>query len=140
MARLEVELRLAQDRAGDALTLTEEALGRFDLAHSPRYAWPLVTAGARACGAAVTTAARDPGLAGQARGLLARLRARAEKLPAAENVLRYLLGSADVSLPDPEVRLRAVVALLDALASSELPSETDIDALLAEARMRAANG
>ena len=83
LARLEAELCLSQDRTGDALTVTEEALGRFDLAYSPRYAWPLVTVGARACGAAVTTAARDPGLAERARGLLDRLRAQALKLAAA---------------------------------------------------------
>jgi len=52
----------------------------------------------------------------------------------AENVLRYFLGSAGVSLPDSEVRLRAVVALLNALVDSELSSEEEIDALLAEAR------
>jgi hypothetical protein len=52
----------------------------------------------------------------------------------AEKVLRYSLGSADVSLPDFEARLPIVVALLDALAESELSSETEIDALLAEAR------
>jgi hypothetical protein len=52
---------------------------------------------------------------------------------AAENVLRYFLGSADVSLPDPEVRLRTVVALLDTLATSQLSSEPEVDALLTEA-------
>ena len=52
----------------------------------------------------------------------------------AENVLRYFLGSAGVSLPDSEVRLRAVVALLNALVDSELSSEEEIGALLAEAR------
>src|SRR5262249_17286760 len=82
LARLEAELCLSQDRTGDALTVTEEALGRFDLAYSPRYAWPLVTVGARACAAAVTTAARDPGPAERARGLLDRLPAQGEKLGA----------------------------------------------------------
>ena len=84
LARLEAELRLAQDRAGDALTTTEEALSRFDLALSPRYAWPLVAAGARACGTALTAAAtRDLELAGRARGLLDRLWAQAGKIGAA---------------------------------------------------------
>jgi DNA-binding CsgD family transcriptional regulator len=84
LARLEAELCLAQDRAGDALTVTEEALGLFDLALSPRYGWPLVAAGARACGTALTAAAaaRDPELAGRAGGLLDRLLTQAEKMDA----------------------------------------------------------
>jgi hypothetical protein len=53
---------------------------------------------------------------------------------AAEKVLRYSLGSPDVSLPDFEARLRIVVALLEALAESELSSEVEVDALLVEAR------
>ena len=84
LARLEAELRLAQGRAGDALTIAEEALERFDLAYSPRYGWPLITAGARACGtAAAAAAARHPDQAGRARGLLDRLRAQAETMSAA---------------------------------------------------------
>ena len=53
---------------------------------------------------------------------------------AAESVLRYLLGSTDARIPDPKQRIRIVVALLDALAESELSSEADVGALLAEAR------
>jgi DNA-binding CsgD family transcriptional regulator len=83
LARLETELCLAQQRAGDALTVTEGALGRFDLAGSPRYAWPLIAVCARACNAAVTATARGPELAGRALGLLDRLRAQADKLAAA---------------------------------------------------------
>jgi DNA-binding CsgD family transcriptional regulator len=83
LARLETELCLAQDRWADALTVTEEALGRFDLLRSPRYAWPLVTAGAAACGAAAAAVTRDVGLAERARDLLDRLQAQAEQLAAA---------------------------------------------------------
>jgi AAA ATPase domain len=66
LARFEIELHLAQDQAGDALTAVEDALGRFDLPGSPRYAWPLLVAGARACSVALTAAAaaRDSDLAG----------------------------------------------------------------------------
>lgn len=53
---------------------------------------------------------------------------------AAESVLRYLLGATDARLPDSERRVRIVVALLDALAASELSSEAEADVLLAEAR------
>jgi ATP/maltotriose-dependent transcriptional regulator MalT len=82
LARLEAELCLAQDRPADALTVTEEALGRFELTRSPRYAWPLVAAGAQACGAAMT-ATRDPELVGRARDVLDRLEAQAGKLATA---------------------------------------------------------
>jgi len=84
LARLETELCLAQDRAGDALTVAGQALDRIDLRRDPRYAWPLLAAGAGAC--AVTlgnpAAARDRSLAEQARHLLDRLRDLAEKLNA----------------------------------------------------------
>lgn len=53
---------------------------------------------------------------------------------AGENVLRYSLGQTISRAPDPAVRFRAVIALLDALAESELSSEEDVDDLLAEAR------
>jgi DNA-binding CsgD family transcriptional regulator len=82
LARLETELHLARDRAGDALAVTGQALDRFDLQLSPRYAWPLLASGARACGAAFSDAAagRDQRLAKQARHLLDRLCGLAEKL------------------------------------------------------------
>ena len=46
---------------------------------SPRYTWPLLVAGAQACGTALTSAAaaRDDGLADRAYRLLDRLRALA---------------------------------------------------------------
>ena len=52
-ARLEVELRHAEGRLGDALAAAEHALGAFDLQSSPRYAWPLLVFGGpgmRRCG------------------------------------------------------------------------------------------
>lgn len=52
----------------------------------------------------------------------------------AESVLRYFLGLTDVSLPGSEERLRTVVALLGALADSELAGVGEIEALLADAR------
>ena len=70
LARLETELHLAQGRPGDALVVAGQALDSFAVLDSPRYAWPLLTAGARACAAA----ARDQDLAGPARRLLDRLR------------------------------------------------------------------
>ena len=82
LAELEAKLHVAQGSAGDALATTEQALGRYDLQHSPRYAWPLLGAGAYACGAALTSPAADDGLAGRARLLLDRLRALAKTMAA----------------------------------------------------------
>jgi DNA-binding CsgD family transcriptional regulator len=80
-ARLEVELHLARDQAGGALTVVEGALSRFDLPSSPRYAWPLLTASAQACAVALAPAsAPDHDLAERARQLLDRLRVLADNL------------------------------------------------------------
>ena len=54
-----------------------------------------------------------------------------------EYVLRYSLGQTVTQRLDLESRLRAIIALLDALAESELTDEADLDGLLAEARMLA---
>jgi hypothetical protein len=51
-----------------------------------------------------------------------------------EDVLRASLGQFVPRPADPGERFRAVVALLDALAGSELHSATDVDDLLAQAR------
>jgi hypothetical protein len=66
LARLEAELHLAQDRARDALAVAQQALDRYDLQSSPRYAWPLLVASAQACTAALesATAAAGHGRAG----------------------------------------------------------------------------
>jgi ATP/maltotriose-dependent transcriptional regulator MalT len=84
LARLEAELHLAQDCAGEALTAAEQATDRFDLQRSPRYAWPLLAVSARACAVAMTVPAdgRDHELPARARRLLDRLRGAAEKLGA----------------------------------------------------------
>jgi ATP/maltotriose-dependent transcriptional regulator MalT len=78
LARLETELRLAQGRPAAALTVIEDALDRFDLLSNPRYAWPLLAAGARACAPAAT--ARDQALTTRAAELRERLRTAAGKL------------------------------------------------------------
>jgi DNA-binding CsgD family transcriptional regulator len=79
-ARLEAELRLAQSRPAAALTVIEDVLDRFDLLRSPRYGWPLLAAGARACAPAAT--ARDRTLTTRAVALRDRLRTEAGKLAA----------------------------------------------------------
>ena len=78
LARLEAELRLAQERPAEALAVVEDALDRFDVLRSPRYAWPLLGAGARACAAA----AGDRALQARAAALRDHLRTAAGKLAA----------------------------------------------------------
>jgi ATP/maltotriose-dependent transcriptional regulator MalT len=78
LARLETALRLAQQRPADALAAAADALDRYDVKESPRYAWPVLVAAARAC----TVAAREGTLAARAAALLGRLRAEAAGLTA----------------------------------------------------------
>jgi DNA-binding CsgD family transcriptional regulator/tetratricopeptide (TPR) repeat protein len=77
LARLETEVLLVQGRSAEALAGVEDALARSDVRHIPRYAWPLLVAGARAC----ATAAREGGSGARAAAMLDRLRAEAGKLP-----------------------------------------------------------
>ncbi len=76
LARLETDLLLAQDRPTEALSTVEDALDRWSVFTSPRYAWPLLAAGARACAAA----ARHEAVAAHAAALRDRLRTEADKL------------------------------------------------------------
>ena len=78
LARLETELRLAQGRPADALTVIGDALERFDLLRNARYAWPLLAAAARTCAPAAT--ARDRALSIRAAELRGRLRTAAGQL------------------------------------------------------------
>jgi DNA-binding CsgD family transcriptional regulator/tetratricopeptide (TPR) repeat protein len=80
LARLEIELRLAQGRPAAALTVIEDALDRFDLLRSPRYGWPLLAAGVHAC--TLAALARDQALTTRALALRDRLRTAAGKLAA----------------------------------------------------------
>jgi DNA-binding CsgD family transcriptional regulator len=81
LARLDTELQLAQERPADALALVEDALERFDVLRSPRYAWPLLVAGARACSPGSMAGNRM--LLPRAAALRDQLRAAAGKLPPA---------------------------------------------------------
>ena len=83
LVQLETELRLAQGRPAEALSAVEHALDHFDVRKSPRYAWPLLVAGARACAAAAVAAtARDGTLLAKAAALCGRLRAVSSELAA----------------------------------------------------------
>ena len=52
LIRLESQVRLTQGGRAEALSVIQDALDRFDVRQSPRYAWPLLVVGARACAAA----------------------------------------------------------------------------------------
>jgi DNA-binding CsgD family transcriptional regulator len=74
---LETELRHARAQYDAALSVISEALGKLDLLPSPRYAWPLLVAGARTCRAAGAAAAGTKAVA-----LGGRLRTEAAELDA----------------------------------------------------------
>jgi len=80
LAQLEAELFLAEGRPADARDVVMAAADRFDLVHDPRYAWPLLAAGARAC--AAPAAPGGPATAERAGDLLGRLRMLAAKMDA----------------------------------------------------------
>lgn len=83
-ARLQIELLTARHRYREALDTARELLRRHDLQASPRYAWPVMVAAARAAADAVAApaAARDAGPAEAASELLRTLAAEAAKLEA----------------------------------------------------------
>jgi DNA-binding CsgD family transcriptional regulator len=82
LARLDIELRLAEGKPAAALAAAADAIGRLDMVLYSRYAWPLLAAAARAVTATSRAAGRNRALAGQAAELLARLRALAAQMPA----------------------------------------------------------
>ena len=83
LARLEILLALGNDGPAAALAATSQIMDRFELSGSgPRYAWPVVAAGASAVLAAAGLAgvAHDERLRDEAAALAERLRTVAEKL------------------------------------------------------------
>jgi ATP/maltotriose-dependent transcriptional regulator MalT len=86
LVRLECEVWLAQGGRAEALSVIEDALDRSDVRQSrprvdgPRYTWPLLVVGARACTAAAS--GRGGSLLAKAGAMLDRLRAEAGKLAA----------------------------------------------------------
>jgi DNA-binding CsgD family transcriptional regulator len=81
LAHFEAELLLAQDKAANAVDAVAAAMDHHDLLLTPRYAWPLLAVGARACAATISQAGRVPVLG--AEDLLGRLRELARKMDAA---------------------------------------------------------
>jgi DNA-binding CsgD family transcriptional regulator/tetratricopeptide (TPR) repeat protein len=87
LAQLETSLCLADGRPAHALDMVVAAVDGFDLVHDPRYAWPLLTLGARACGVAAA-ASRDRAAAERADDLFGRLRMLAGKMECSGPVQR----------------------------------------------------
>jgi DNA-binding CsgD family transcriptional regulator len=83
-AQLRIELLTAQGRHPDALAAAQDSLRAHDLQASPRYAWPLLVAAARAAAEVAVTpaAARDEDSAAAAVELLGALSTEAAKLDA----------------------------------------------------------
>jgi DNA-binding CsgD family transcriptional regulator len=79
LTQLDVELSLAQRKPAEALAAVAAVDGRLDLADEPRYAWPLLTAAARAVAASGRAAAISGG--GRQTDLLKRIRALAAQMP-----------------------------------------------------------
>jgi DNA-binding CsgD family transcriptional regulator len=75
LPRLETELRLAQGRLTDAITIVERTLAKVDLRPTSRFGWPLLTIGARVAGALRGDREADRA------GLLEELTAQAAMLP-----------------------------------------------------------
>ena len=83
LARMEILLALAQDGPAAALGTASQIMDRFELSgSSPRYAWPVVTAGTSVVLAAARLAgvAHDERLRDEAASVAERLRTVAEKL------------------------------------------------------------
>jgi DNA-binding CsgD family transcriptional regulator len=83
LARLQILYALAADGPAAGLAAASQAMDRFELGgSSPRYAWPVVVAGASAvlAGARLAGLARDERLHTESAGVADRLRTVAEKL------------------------------------------------------------
>jgi DNA-binding CsgD family transcriptional regulator len=87
LAHLETALCLAEGRPADARDVAAATVDGFDLVHDPRYAWPILTVGARAC-AAAAAASRDRAAADRADDLLGQLRTLAGKMDCSGPVQR----------------------------------------------------
>jgi DNA-binding CsgD family transcriptional regulator/tetratricopeptide (TPR) repeat protein len=128
LARLDIELRLAEGKPAAALAAAADAVARLDLALDPRYAWPLLAAAARAVTAAAGAAGRDRALAGQAAELLARLRALAAQMPAHGPVQQAdrLAFSAEALRAQEAVRSAPAAPAVEAgRAEQEIPAAWD---------------
>jgi ATP/maltotriose-dependent transcriptional regulator MalT len=80
LVRLEVTLRLAQQRPAEAVSVVEDALDRYPMRESPRYAWPILVAGVGACAVAAREGSAREGSAREGSAREGTLAARAAVL------------------------------------------------------------
>ncbi len=125
LARLDIELLLAEGKPADALAAANDAVGRIDLALDPRFAWALLAVAAAAAGAAVRVRRTDAALAGRAADLLARLHALAGTMPARGPVqqadrltFRAEALRAAAATPGDETPAAQILAAFDAAAAA----------------------
>jgi DNA-binding CsgD family transcriptional regulator/tetratricopeptide (TPR) repeat protein len=125
VARLEIELLLAEGKPADALASAVGALDHLDLALDPRYAWPLLAAAARAAGDAVRARRADAELTGQAADLLARLHeatgtmtTRGPVQQAHQLAFRAEALRAAASAPGAQTPAAAIMAAFDVAAAA----------------------
>ena len=125
LARLDIELLLAEGEPADALAAADDAVGRIDLALDPRFAWALLAIAATAAGAAIRVRRTDAALAGRAADLLARLHALAGTMPArgpvqqAERLtFRAEALRAAAAAPGDETPAAQILAAFDAAAAA----------------------
>ena len=109
LARLEILVALGADGPAAALAATGQALDRFEESGgSPRYVWPVITAGASAVLAAARPTGTDRGphdqrLRDEAAAVAARLRTVTEKLEAygrVQQAHQLTFAAADASAAD----------------------------------------
>jgi DNA-binding CsgD family transcriptional regulator/tetratricopeptide (TPR) repeat protein len=125
LARVRAELHMADGRPADALTAVEDVLEGLDVPLIPRYGWPLLVAGARACEVAIlaATAARDQELAGRAEALLSRLRGLAGRTDAAGLMLQAYRLAFAAQASETNDPAQALTAWDDAAAAWERASQ-----------------
>jgi DNA-binding CsgD family transcriptional regulator len=120
LAHLETGLCLAEGRPADARDAIAAAVDGFDLVHDPRYAWPMLTVGARACAAAAAAAGRDRAAAERVDDLLGELRTLAAKMecsgPVQQASQLTFAAETGASLPGAPARWEAAAAAWDRAA------------------------
>ena len=125
VARLDIELLLAEGKPADALAAADDAVGRIDLALDPRFAWALLAVAATVAGAAVRVRRTNAALAGRAADLLVRLHALAGTMPARGPVqqadrltFRAEALRAAAAAPGDETPAAQILAAFDAAAAA----------------------
>src|SRR6202167_4703288 len=125
LARLDIELLLAEGKPADALGGADDAVGRIDLALDPRFAWALLAVAATVAGAAVRVRRTSAALAGRGADLPRRLHPLAGTLPGPGPVqqadrltFRAEALRAAAAAPGDETPAAQILAAFDAAAAA----------------------